>query len=95
MNSPWDFEYVFETMDDYWVGQNKSFCPESTATMALQSFSQKVVEIKIWHHFEYKKNLLLPLISVVEIFLQCTIFEFEFFCLQELPNNWYEKQKML
>ena len=24
-----------------------------------------------------------------------TIFEFGFFCLQELPNNWYKKQKML
>ena len=41
------------------------------------------------------KNLLLSLTSVVEISLRCTIFEFGIFCLQELQNNWYEKQKML
>ena len=39
-------------------------------------------------------NLSLPLTSGVEIFLGCTIFEFGFFCLQELTNNWYKKQKM-
>ena len=41
------------------------------------------------------KNLLLPLTSGVEIFLGCTIFEFGFFCLRKLTNNWYKKQKML
>ena len=41
------------------------------------------------------ENLSLPLTFGVEIFLGCTIFEFGFFCLQELPYIWYEKQKML
>ena len=31
-NSPWDFEYIFETMNDYWVGPKENFYPESTAT---------------------------------------------------------------
>ena len=35
-NSPWDFDYVFETMDDYWVGQDENFCPEITT---LQIFT--------------------------------------------------------
>ena len=32
-NSLWDFEYVLETMDDYWVGQYENSCPKSTAAM--------------------------------------------------------------
>ena len=40
------------------------------------------------------KNLSLPLTSGVEIFLGCTISEFGFLCLQELPQIWYKKQKM-
>ena len=31
-NSPWDFEYVLGTMDDYWVDPDENFCPESTGT---------------------------------------------------------------
>ena len=31
-NSSWDFEHVLDTMDDYWVGQDENFCPESTPT---------------------------------------------------------------
>ena len=38
------------------------------------------------------KNLLLPLTSGVEIFLRCTIFEFGFFCLQELPYIWHKQE---
>ena len=30
MNIPWYFEYVLETIDDYWVGQDENFFPEST-----------------------------------------------------------------
>ena len=62
--------------------------------MALQSFFQKVAEIKNKKNLVYK-NLSLPLTSGVEIFLGPTIFEFGFFCLQELPYIWHEKQKML
>ena len=62
--------------------------------VALQSFFQKVAEIKNKKNFSLK-NLLLPLTSGVEIFLGCTIFEFGFFCLQKLLHIWYEKQKML
>ena len=31
-NSSWDFEDVLDTMDDYWVGPDENFCPESTPT---------------------------------------------------------------
>ena len=31
-NSSWDFEHVLDTMDDYWVGPDENFCPESTPT---------------------------------------------------------------
>ena len=94
-NSPWDFEYVFETMDDYWVGPDENFCPESTRTRwRCNHFSKKWPKSKIKKNL-LNKNLLLPLTSGVEIFLGCTIFEFGFFCLQKLTNNWYKKQKML
>ena len=38
---------------------------------------------------------MLPLTSGVEIFLGCTIFEFGFFCLLELPYIWNKEQKIL
>ena len=94
-NSPWDFEYVFVTMDDYWVDADENFCPESTRTRwRCNHFSQKWPKSKIKKNL-LNKNLLLPLTFGVEIFLRCTIFEFGFFCLQKLTNIWYEKQKML
>ena len=94
-NSSWDFEHVFETMDDYWVGPDENFCPESTATRwRCNHFSKKWPKSKIKKNL-LNKNLSLPLTSGVEIFLGCTIFEFGFFCLQKLTNIWYKKQKML
>ena len=94
-NSPWDFEYVFETMDDYWVGPHENFCPESTATRwRCNHFSKKWPKSKM-KKILLNKNLSLPLTSGVEIFLGCTIFEFGFFCLQKLTNIWYKIQKIL
>ena len=41
-NSSWDFEHVFETMDDYWVGPDENFFPESTPTRwRCDHFSKK------------------------------------------------------
>ena len=95
MNSPRDFEYVFETMDDYCVCPDENFCPESTRTRwRCNHFSKKWPKSKI-KKILLNKNRPLPLTSGVEIFLGCTIFEFGFFCLQKLTNNWYKKQKML
>ena len=31
-NSSWDFEYVLETMNDYWVGPDENSYSESTGT---------------------------------------------------------------
>ena len=60
-NSPWDFKYVLETMNDYSVGPNETFCRESTRTRwRCYHFSKKVVKIKIWHHLEYKKPFVTP-----------------------------------
>ena len=51
-NSPWDYEYIFETMDDYWVGPDKSFCPESTRTRwRCNHFSKK------WSKSKYDTTL--------------------------------------
>ena len=94
-NSSWDFEYVLEPMDDYWVGPDENFCSESTATRwRCNHFSKKWPKSKI-KKILLNKNLSLPLTSGIKIFLGCTIFEFGFFCLQKLTNNWYKKQKML
>ena len=94
-NSSWYFEHILETIDDYWVGQDENFCPESTATRwRCNHFSKKWPKSKI-KKILLNKNLLLPLTSGVEIFLGCTIFEFGFFCLRKLTNNWHKKQKML
>ena len=45
-NSPWDFEHVLETLDDYWGDPDENFCPEYKNQMALQLFFQKVVKIR-------------------------------------------------
>ena len=77
-NSSWDFEHVLDTMDDYWIGPDKNFYPESTPTRwRCYHFFPKVVEIKIWRHFEYKKTFT----SVDEIFLGCAILKIWIFCL--------------
>ena len=41
-NSSWDFEHVFDIMDDYWVDSDKIFCPESTPTW--------------WHCYHFTKK---------------------------------------
>ena len=62
--------------------------------MAQQSFFLKVAEIKN-QKILLNNNLSLPLSSGIEIFLECTIIEFGFFWLWELPYILYEKQEML
>ena len=59
--------------------------------MALQSFIQKVAEMKNEKNITIKKNFSLSLTSGVEIILECTIFEFLIFCLQELSYIWYDQ----
>ena len=72
-NSSWDFEHVLDTMDDYWVGPDENFCPESTPTrLRCYHLSKKWWKSKFNATLSIK-NLLLPLSSVVEIFLGCTI----------------------
>ena len=60
-NSPWDFEYVFETMDDYWVGPDKNFCPESTRTRwRCNHFSKKWSKSKSDTTLSIKKPFVTP-----------------------------------
>ena len=90
-NSPWDFEYVFETMDDYWVGPDENFCPESTKTRwRCNHFFKKWPKSKI-KKILLNKNLLLPLTSGVEIFFGCTIFEFWIICCQTIRTLCYRE----
>ena len=60
-NSPWDFEYVLETMDDYWVGPDEIFCPESTATRwRCNHFSKKWSKSKSDTTLSIKKPFVTP-----------------------------------
>ena len=74
-NSSWDFEYVLDIVDNYWVGPDKDFCPESTPTRwRCNHFFKKWPKWKLDTTFTIKK-LLLPLLSVSEIFLGCIVLE--------------------
>ena len=94
-NSPWDFEYVLETIDDYWVGPDKNLCPESTRTRwRCNHFSKKWSNSKSDTTLSIKKPFVTPNFCGRK-FSAVHHFWVWIFCLQELPNNWYEKQKML
>ena len=60
-NSSWDFEHVFETMDDYWVGPDENFCPESTRTRwRCNHFSKKWSKSKSDTTLSIKKPFVTP-----------------------------------
>ena len=60
-NSPWNFEYVFETMDNYWVGQDEHFCPESTPTRwRCYHFSKNRLKSKFDATLSIKKPFVTP-----------------------------------
>ena len=95
-NSSWDFEHVFETMDDYWVGPDENFFPESTPTRwRCDHFSKKWSKSKSDTTLSIKKPFVTPNFCGWNFSAMHHFWVWNFFCLQELPNNWYEKQKML
>ena len=60
-NSSWDFEHVLDTMDDYWVGQDENFCPESTPTRwRCCHFPKKWSKSKFDTTLSIKKPFLTP-----------------------------------
>ena len=60
-NSSWDFEHVLDTMDDYWVGQDENFCPESTPTRwRCYHFSKKWSKSKFDTTLSIKKPFVTP-----------------------------------
>ena len=60
-NSSWDFEHIFETMDDYWVGPDENFFPESTPTRwRCDHFSKKWTKSKSDTTFTHKKTSVTP-----------------------------------
>ena len=60
-NSSWDFEHVLDTMDDYWVGQDENFCPESTPTRwRCYHFSKKWSKWKFDATLSIKKPFVTP-----------------------------------
>ena len=60
-NSPWDFEYVLETMDDYWVGPDENFFSESTPTRwHCNHFSKKWSKSKSDTTLSIKKPFVTP-----------------------------------
>ena len=60
-NSSWDFEHVLDTMDDYWVGQDENFCPESTPTRwRCYHFSKKLSKSKFDATLSIKKPFVTP-----------------------------------
>ena len=60
-NSPWDFEYVLETLDDYWVDPDENFCPESTRTRwRFNHFSKKWSKSKSDTTLSIKKPFITP-----------------------------------
>ena len=60
-NSSWDFEHVLDTMDDYWVGQDENFCPESTPTRwRCYHFSKKLSKSKFDATLSLKKPFVTP-----------------------------------
>ena len=60
-NSSWDFEHVFETMDDYWVGPDENFFPESTPTRwRCDHFSKKWSKSKSDTTLSIKKPFVTP-----------------------------------
>ena len=72
-NSTWGFEHVLDTMNYYWLCPDKNFPPQSTATRwRCNHFFKK------WP--KSKSKLLLPQLSVSEIFLGCTILQIQIFC---------------
>ena len=55
-NSSWDFEHVLDTMDDYWVGLDENFCPESTPTRwCCYHFSKEWLKSKFEATLSIKK----------------------------------------
>ena len=60
-NSSWDFEYVLDTVDDYWVGPDKNFCPESTPTRwRCYHFSKKWSKSKFDATLSIRKTFRYP-----------------------------------
>ena len=60
-NSSWDFEHVLDTMDDYWVGPDENFCPESTPTRwRCNHFSKKWSKSKFDATLSIKKPFVTP-----------------------------------
>ena len=60
-NSSWDFEHVLDTMDDYWVGPDENFCPESTPTRwRCYHFSKKWSKSKFDATLSIKKPFVTP-----------------------------------
>ena len=47
---PWDFWYVLNTINPYWVCLDENFCPQSTRTSC-----KKLAQIIIRNHFKYRK----------------------------------------
>ena len=60
-NSSWDFEYVLDTMYNYWVGQDENFCPKSTPTRwRCYHFSKKRSKSKFDSTLSIKKTFVTP-----------------------------------
>ena len=60
-NSSLDFEHVLGTMNDYWVGPDKNFCPESTRTRwRCNHFSKKWSKSKSDTTLSIKKPFVTP-----------------------------------
>ena len=82
-NSSWEFENALETLFNYWVDPDESFCPESSRTRwHCNHFLKKWSQTK----FDTTLGMKTPVLSQtsdVQIFSGCTIFKFELFCLKE------------
>ena len=60
-NSSWDFEHVFQTVDNYWVGPDEIFFPESTPTRwRCDHFSKKWSKSKSDTTLSIKKPFVTP-----------------------------------
>ena len=60
-NSSWVFEYVLDTMDNYWVGQDENFCPESTPNRwRCYHFSKKWSKSRFDTTLSIKKTFVTP-----------------------------------
>ena len=84
-NSPWGFEHIFDTMNYCWLcPEERIFHSTLPTRWRCNHFSKKWPKPKLDTTFTIKK-LLLPLLSVSEIFLGCIVLEKWIFCPEQSP----------